>query len=138
MSDDDCGRHIPTESELLATAERQSQFPTEVQDEYFPYEIACRAIATCRRVAGLLDTDLKERVDMVDSLHEWTGGHRDDFDGEWSSIQSSLVAVKEGLELLTGGVETVWDEVDAINAGRHQTRTSEHYDPRDYDPNHGR
>lgn len=135
---EDCDHYVPSDDELYHRSQAQQQFPTELQDVTFPYGTACWAIATCRRIAGMLDDDLTERVGMVGSLDEWTGGFREEFDEEWGSLETSLGLLKEGLQQLAGDIEEAWNDADAVNTSRAEIRESEDYDPKDYDPYSGR
>jgi uncharacterized protein YukE len=85
----------------------------------FPWEAATSAVSALNNAVSTLDSQLGARPGMVDTLSEWRGSFRDEFDDAHGRMMSTASGLKETLTSLAasivGGAGSANEEQRQIN-----------------------
>jgi hypothetical protein len=85
----------------------------------FPWAAAGTALAALDAAASTLESQLGARPGMVDTLVDWVGSYRDEFDGAHQRITSTASGLKGTLATLASSIVT-----GAESANQEQRQTN--------------
>ncbi|HEY8524315.1 MAG TPA: hypothetical protein VIL48_05085 [Acidimicrobiales bacterium] len=79
----------------------------------FPWEAAGSAISAINAAVSELESQLGARPGMIETLSDWEGAFRDEFDDAHSRIMSSASGIKEALASLASSIVTGAENANA-------------------------